>query len=48
MTLRLLILANLALACVLLIAGDVKNAMLGLVVAAFFGLVLLVSEWRRA
>lgn len=43
-----IILANLVIACVLLIGGDVKNAMLGLVGSAFFGLALLVSEWGRA
>lgn len=42
--LQWLILANLAVACVLLIGGDVKNAMLGLIGAGCFGLALLISE----
>lgn len=44
--LQWLTLCNLAVACVLLIGGDLKNAMLGLAGSAFFGLALLISEGR--
>ena len=45
--LQWLILCNLAVACVLLIGGDVKNAMLGLIGAGCFGLALVISEGRQ-
>jgi hypothetical protein len=46
--LQWLIIANLAIASILAIGGDVKNAMLGLIGAAFFGLALLVGEMGDA
>lgn len=42
--LQRLILANFAVATVLLLAGDTKHAMLGLIGAGCFGLALLISE----
>lgn len=38
------IIANLGFATVLLLAGDIKNAMLGLAGSAAFGLALLLGE----
>lgn len=38
--------ANFLVATILLLSGDLKNAMLGLAGSAFFGLVLLISEGR--
>jgi hypothetical protein len=41
--LQRLIIANLVVATVLLLAGDTKNAMLGLIGAGSFGLALLIA-----
>jgi hypothetical protein len=42
--LQRLIAANLVVACVLAIGGDLKSAMLGIIGAGLFGLALLVAE----